>query len=204
MAGILVDVQLKVLVIEQNATAGLEDRDMVVILLWEHVVIVTLRQGSLDFNHLTLELRPTHGIRVTPMTLKASKPTSLYSQVPGKTEENGREIRSVGYLLTTFSKSGLHFGTTGLKVVVDHRKVLKSNRENVNWWERTPDQEFDFLGIRLESIPCINPQLLADTLERRELGIKKKHFQPISGGGLCWLIISELLESSDRLWFRNP
>jgi len=74
MTGWLVDIQLKVLIVEQDATTCFEDGHMVLILLREHVAVVTLRQGSFHFDHLTLELRTSHGVRVTPVSLRKEMP----------------------------------------------------------------------------------------------------------------------------------
>lgn len=54
---LLIDVKLKVLIVHQEATTLLEDGKVSVVLLSQHVQVVTLCQLGFDFNRLTVDVR---------------------------------------------------------------------------------------------------------------------------------------------------
>lgn len=65
VAWLLVDVELKVLIVHQEATTFLEDGEVSVVLLCQHVQVVTLCQLSLHFDRLTVDVGTTCCVDVT-------------------------------------------------------------------------------------------------------------------------------------------
>lgn len=65
MTRLLVDVKLKVLRVNQEATTLLEDGEVRVVLLRQHVKVVTLCELRFDFNRLSVDMRTTSCVDVT-------------------------------------------------------------------------------------------------------------------------------------------
>lgn len=80
VAGLLVDVELKVLIVHQEATTPLEDGEVRVVLLCQHVQVVTLCQLSLHFDRLTVNVGTTCRVDVTKRSLIS------HSSVEGQSE----------------------------------------------------------------------------------------------------------------------
>jgi hypothetical protein len=64
MTWFLVDVKLEILIVYQETTTLLENREVSVVFLRQHVQIVTLGQLSFHFNRLTMNVRTTSGVNV--------------------------------------------------------------------------------------------------------------------------------------------
>lgn len=64
MTRLLIHVELKILVVHQEAATLLEDGEMSVVLLSQHVQIVTLGQLSFDFNRLAILVGPARRVDV--------------------------------------------------------------------------------------------------------------------------------------------
>jgi hypothetical protein len=67
MAWLLIDVELKVLSVHQEAATLFEDGEVSVVLLSQHVKVVTLCQLCLDFNRLPMNVRTACGVDVTEL-----------------------------------------------------------------------------------------------------------------------------------------
>lgn len=64
MTRLLIDVELKVLIVHQEATTLFEDGEVGVVLLSQHVQVVALSQLGLDFNRLAVDVGTACGVNV--------------------------------------------------------------------------------------------------------------------------------------------
>jgi hypothetical protein len=78
VTGVLVNVQLEILVVEQKASSCLEDGHMVRLLLAQHIVVVPLGESRLRFHNLTLDFRSSDRVSVAPMSLQTTNYVILY------------------------------------------------------------------------------------------------------------------------------
>lgn len=94
MTRLLVDVQLEVLVVDQEAASLLEDRKVGVVPLRQQVHVVAMRQLGAHLDRLVVDEWPANRVNVGPVTL-----------------------------LAAFTQSRLLLGADGLQIVVDDLEV---------------------------------------------------------------------------------
>lgn len=94
MTRFLVDIHLEVLVVDQEATSLLEDREMCIVALRQQVHVVAMRQLCAHLDRLVVDERPTNSVDICPVSF-----------------------------LATFAQARLFFRAHRLQIVVDDLKV---------------------------------------------------------------------------------
>lgn len=72
MARFSVDVELKILVVVEEAAPPLEDGEVWVVALREHVDVVAVRELRLHLHHLSAHAWPPYRVYVRPVSWQAS------------------------------------------------------------------------------------------------------------------------------------
>lgn len=73
MSGFSINVQLKVLVVDEKAASPLEYSKVGIVALSQHIEIIPVSQLRLNFNDLTAHLRTSDGVYVGPVTCETRK-----------------------------------------------------------------------------------------------------------------------------------
>lgn len=132
MSRILVDIQLIVLIVDDEASPLLANCEVWFVLLLQPVGVIFVRELGLHLHRLSAQMRPPDGVRVRPVTF-----------------------------LTTLPQPCLCLAPVVLKVVVNNVKVLEF-RELAIWREGTFDEKFEFLGVARQPVPGVEADLLTN------------------------------------------
>lgn len=133
MSGILIDIQLVVLIVDDEASPLLADCEVRFVLLLQPVDVVLVCELSLDLHRLSAPVGSPDGVGVGPVTL-----------------------------LTPLPQPRLHLATVVLKVVMNNVEILEFGELAV-WRKGTLDEEFEFLRVARQPVPCVQADLLANT-----------------------------------------
>jgi len=166
MTRIFVNIQLEILIVQKEASTVFENRDVMVVPLSKHIIVVSLCQRVLHLNHLSMKLWSTYCVCVAKVILRRQSKHKVeveWNQIFFICMTNAA-FQTCTYQLATFPQPGLHLRTICLQIVMDDSKVLKAGREMYLVGQWPFYQKLDLFGICLQPILCVYSQLLANRL----------------------------------------